>query len=582
MSSPATWRLTTDEDVMWREGLPNFTPLVAQLLWNRGVRTPEAAETFLNPSYERDVYDPFLFRDMARACTRIAAAIEKQEKIFVHGDYDADGISAAAILTDGLKLLGANVDGFIPHRELDGYGMRLETVDALAAQNARLIITCDCGISNGPEIAHAATKNIDVIITDHHTIPAELPAAHAILHPKVAGETYPDQSLSGGGVAFKLLQGLLRHEQTKKFIPAGTNIEAYEKWQLDLVAISSVADMVPLVGETRTLVYYGCVVLNKNRRPGLRALLQNKNGTTSAGAITPQTIGFRIAPRLNAAGRMDHGKIAFELLLTKNVTEAAQLAALLETHNTNRQKLVDGIVKEARARIMRDALHERGAIVVACEGWPAGVLGLIASRLKDEFYKPVFAIGINDGRIVGSGRSIDEWNMTAALQTVPHLFLKFGGHPQACGFSLPNIETIAEFSEAMHTLATTAVAHLPELTPTLLVDAQIQLHELTWEVWDSLSRFEPFGMGNPEPKFWAEHIELIQATPVGADNKHVRLMVKNGTPEIKKVMAFGMGKRLPELAPHAQFDGILSLSAREWNGARELEFKLHDFKITNL
>lgn len=582
MSGSAHWRLTTDEDAKWREELPNFTPLVARLLWNRGVRSPAAAETFLNPSYARDVHNPFLFRDMARACDRIADAIENQEKIFVHGDYDADGICAAAILTGVLKLLGADAEGFIPHRELDGYGMRSETVNILAAQNARLIITCDCGISNADEIAHAAAKNIDVIVTDHHTIPDKLPKAHAILHPKIAGETYPDQSLSGGGVAFKLMQGLLYHERTKKFIPAGTNIEGYEKWQLDLVAISSVADMVPLVGETRTLVRYGCVVLNKTRRPGLRAILQNKNGTTAGSAITPQTIAFRIAPRLNAAGRMDHGKIAFELLLTKNAIEAARLAALLETHNTNRQKLVDGIVKEARARIVRDALHLRGAIVVANEGWPAGVLGLIASRLKDEFYKPVFAIGINDGRIVGSGRSINEWDMIAALQTAHYLFLKFGGHPQACGFSLPNIETISKFSDTMHALSTNALAHLPEPTPTLVVDAQIQLHELTWNVWDALSRFEPFGVGNPEPKFLAECIELMQATPVGADNKHARLMVKNGTPEIKKIMAFGLGARLAEFSARAQFNGILSLGAREWNGTRELELKLHDFKIISL
>lgn len=597
MTTKAQWQFPTTAAAEYTAAFPNLPPIIAQLLWNRGLRSAPAATQFLQPNYERDVHDPFLFRDMEKAVLRLAAAIAAQEKIFVHGDYDADGICAATILTSVLKLLGADVEGFIPHRELDGYGVRTETVELLAQRGAKIIITCDCGISNAPEIARAAELGIDVIVTDHHTIPETLPAAYAILHPKVSGETYPDKGLSGGGVAFKFMQGLLRHPITSKLAPPELNLDGWQKWQLDLVAISSVADMVPLIGETRTLVHYGCLVLQKTRRPGLRALLQSATSTASRGAnqagsksgglprVTPQTIGFKISPRLNAAGRMDHGKTAFELLMTTDALEAEKLVSELNQHNSNRQKLVETIVKEARARIQRDQLHQHPALIIAGANWPAGVLGLIASRLKDEFYKPTFVIGINGGengtepRVVGSGRSIDEWNMIAAMQQQPELFSKFGGHPQACGFSLANAAAIEPFACAMNELAQNQVAEIRTLIRTINVDACLPLHELDHTLIEYLARFEPFGIGNPEPTFLSEQMRVVSLQPVGVEGKHLRLMVNNGSPQVKKMMAFGLGEQLTNFSPGTLFDGVYTLSINEWNGTRELEYKLNDFKI---
>ena len=577
------WLLQDETNRCDLAALPNVHPIVAQLLWNRGLRTADEARTFLEPNYERDIHDPFLFRDMQRAVDRLRIAIAAHELIIVHGDYDADGISAAAILTHTLRTLGANVDGFIPHRELDGYGVKHSSVETLAARGAKIIITCDCGISNAPEIERANELGIDVIVTDHHTIPATLPPAYAILHPKVAGETYPDQTLSGGGVAFKLMQGLLQDPETRKFLPPDINPEAFQKWQLDLVAISSVADMVPLVGETRTLVYFGCKVLGKTKRHVLRALLARDKIIISdsgpSSPITPQTIGFKIAPRINAAGRMDHGKHAFEMLLAQTPDDGARLAEQLYNHNTDRQKLTESILKEAVAKIKRDGLDQFSTLVVAGDGWPAGLVGLIASRLKDKFYKPTFVIGINEDRIVGSGRSIAEWNMIAAMQTRPDLFVKFGGHPQACGFSLASFDAIQKFADAMHALANDHVEKIQELIPTVAIDARVNLDALDWELLAQLEKFEPYGIGNPEPQFLSENIHIVSAQPVGATGKHIRLMVKNGSPSIKKMMGFNLAESLPELSAGSAINGIINFGCNEWNGTRELQYKLEDFRL---
>lgn len=577
------WQLLAETNPYAADALTGQHPVVAQLLWNRGMRTDAAAAVFLAPSYERDVHDPFLFRHMRRAVDRLRSAIIARELIIVHGDYDADGISAAAILTHTLRTLGANVDGFIPHRELDGYGLKTSSVETIAARGAKIIITCDCGISNAEEIAVARGRGIDVIVTDHHTIPAELPDAFAILHPKVNGETYPDQTLSGGGVAFKLMQGLMQDPETRKLLPSHVNPDTFQKWQLDLVAISSVADMVPLMGETRTLVYYGCKVLGKTKRHGLRALLaRDKILITDSGPsqpITPQTIGFKIAPRINAAGRMDHGKHAFDMLLADNAEDGVRLANALQQYNTDRQKLTESIVKEATAKIAQGGLDKFASLVVAGAGWPAGLVGLIASRLKEKFYKPTFVIGINDGRVVGSGRSIDEWNMIAAMQTRPDLFVKFGGHPQACGFSLVDEAAIQTFADAMHAIADAQVQKIQELIPTVAIDAAVNIDELDWELMHELQKLEPFGVGNPEPTFVSNALKVVAAQTVGAEGKHVRLSVQNGSSQTKKMMAFGMGEFLPHLSAGATINGVYNFGVNEWNGTQELQYTLQDFRV---
>lgn len=572
------WSFPESARVIAREIFPELPPIIGELLYNRGLRSAEAAHNFLYPDYRRDIHDPFLFRDMRRVVERVRTAILQQEKIVVHGDYDADGICATAILTHVIKTLGGQVEGFIPHRELDGYGVRAETVEMLADRGTKLLITCDCGISNESEFALARGRGLEVIITDHHTVPPKIPTnVYAILHPKLPNETYPDKNLSGGGVAFKLMQGLLQDPETQKLLPVGTNIDGFQKWQLDLVAIASVADMVPLIGETRALVHFGCKVLAKTRRLGLQKLLA-RCGTAITGEFNPQTISFQIAPRLNAAGRMEHAQLAYDLLVTEDPERATFLADTLHNHNQDRQKLVEQIVREAHKNILLDQLQQLPALVVAGDNWPAGVLGLVAGKLKDEFYLPTFVIGKNDGRVVGSGRSVEEWNMIAAMQKHPELFEKFGGHPQACGFTLADEKNILPFATAMSAAVAADVKEIARLTPTLAIDAETALEEMDWATQELLARFAPFGVENPEPKFLSRAVNVVQATAMGTDNKHARILVRHNTAQLKKFVAFNRGAEVPNLPAGKQLDVVYAFGVNEWQGQRDLQFKIIDWK----
>ena len=325
---------------------PELPVAVAQLLWNRNLRAQAQIDEFLNPDYSQDIHDPFLFKDMEKATGIIFKSINKQDNIVVHGDYDADGVCAAALIITCLKKLGAkNAGVFIPHREVDGYGLNPNTIELLHSQKTNLIITCDCGVSNAPEIALARKYKIKVIVTDHHTIPAKLPKANAIIHPLIKGEPYPYKGLCGGALAFKLMQGLLRkYARSHKTLPDGQTFESFEKWLLDLVAIASIGDMVPLLGESRTLTRYGLTVINKTKNVGLKKLfiaagIADEKGQPKRGAYDSYTMSFQVVPRLNAAGRMDHANTAFALLLAKDEKEAESLAAQLNKNNVDRQKL---------------------------------------------------------------------------------------------------------------------------------------------------------------------------------------------------------------------------------------------------
>jgi single-stranded-DNA-specific exonuclease len=445
------WRISADPPQTFLDEHPELPPIVARLLYHRNLTTQPAIDEFLNPDYSIHVHDPYLFRDMTKAVDRIFRAAENGEKITIHGDYDADGVSASVILASLFKILNINFDVFLPHRETDGYGLNMNTVDLLHSQGTKIIITCDCGISNAPEIAKANEFSIDVIVTDHHSIPAKLPDAYAIIHPKVVGETYPDQTLAGGGVAFKLAQGILRkHKESHELLSNGDRHEAYEKWLLDMVAIASVADMVPLLGESRTLTKYGLIVLNKTRRIGLQKLLLearllNDDGTNRK-EINADTIGFQIAPRINAAGRMNHANAAYNLLVTDSPTDAIDLAFALDQSNQDRQKMTEEIVKEAAKQIEID--QKNNPVLFAIGEWPIGIVGLIASKLKERYQKPTIIMS-KGAAITGSGRSVPGFNMIGAMQEVPELFLKFGGHPMACGFTLKTPELLDEFKNTL-------------------------------------------------------------------------------------------------------------------------------------
>lgn len=549
--------------------------VVRKILEARGFATPDAQEQFLHPRWPDDVHDPFRFRHMERAVERIARAIRNQELIGMYGDYDADGVCAAAIIASTIESLGGRVETYLPDRETEGYGLNLGAIDQLAERGARVIITGDCGISNLEQIAHARTRGIDVIVTDHHERAVGkdgheiLPEAFAIIHPHVEGETYPREPLSGGGVAFKLAQALLRK--------LGENTDAQpEKWLLDLVAISSVADVVPLVGEVRTLVHYGLIVLNRTRRPGLKILIESAN--LAGREINTEDIGFRIAPRINAAGRMNHANAAYLLLVTRDLDEARKLASELETANRDRQKMVEVITREAN---MQAAAQNSYVIFAQGEDWPIGLLGIVAGRLLDKYQRPAFVATSARGSFRGSGRGPKTWHCTAALREVSHLLAGFGGHARACGFELKDQVPFGDFSSAMEEIGRRT--GLETLSPSILkADIRLPCSRLDLDLADALATLAPFGEGNLAPKVAVIGVKVIRASTVGGQGQHLRLMVRDLSGDrAAKFIGFGFGEYAAELTEGKEIDILCEISATTWNGVREPELKIIDLRTND-
>ncbi|HLC70322.1 MAG TPA: single-stranded-DNA-specific exonuclease RecJ [Patescibacteria group bacterium] len=587
-----TWRVLEAPTPEFLSAHPELPPIIAQLLWTRNIRDQEKIDEFLNPDYSTDLHDPYLFNEMPKAVEIIFTAIKKQKNIVVHGDYDADGVSAATILVSTLRKFGAkHVSVFIPHREIDGYGLNLNTINLLHEQKTDLIITCDCGISNREEVVRAKDLGLQVVITDHHAVPEKLPPADAIIHPLVPGEKYPDKGLAGAAVAFKLVQALLKkHQESNEYLLDGQPHESYEKWLLDLVAIATVGDMVPLLGESRTLTRYGLTVLNKTRNLGLRKLMQiagltDEFGKPKRGQFTTETISFQLAPRINAAGRMDHANTAYMLLMSEDPKEAETLAIQLNQNNLDRQKLTESLVAQAREQIKSTNQEKNPIIFILGTDWSTGILGLIAGKIKEEFYRPTIVMGLNDGEVTGSGRSIPEFNMIKNMQARPEFFDKYGGHPQACGFSLKSPDILEDFKSALLKKAEEQF-DIQKLQPTITIDAEVDLEDVNWKLYDLLKKFEPFGQANEEPRYLAKGLTVASIDPVGQDGKHLRLLVKHNTHTIKKTIAFGFGdkERHPSDWKNAlhvgdKIDMVFSVDVNEWNGNRELQLTVIDIKM---
>lgn len=582
------WVVLPDPPQDFLDEHPELPYLVAHLLYHREIRTQEQIDEFLNPDYSHDIHDPFLFAHMEKAVERIYNAIKNNEKITIHGDYDADGVSASIILMSFFRAMEyPKVDVFLPHRETDGYGLNLNTIKKLHSDNTNLIITCDCGISNFDEVELANKLGIDVIITDHHAIPKKLPEAFAIIHPGTESESYPENNIAGGAVAFKLIQGLLRkHKKTNVTLPNGEKHEAFEKWQLDMVAIATVADMVPLLGESRTLTKYGLIVLNKTKRNGLQKLLLEArlmdNDGTLKREIDAETIGFRIAPQINAAGRMDHANVAYELLIAKSPTDAVDLAFQLNKNNEDRQKKTEELVKEAEEQVKKNT--NSPFIFVLGNGWSTGLVGLIASRIKEKYKKPTIAMACNNEEITGSGRSIKEFNLIKGLQDMPHYFKKFGGHPMACGFTLSSAEKIEQFKKDLTDCYLKQTKDL-NIRPILEIDAQIDLEDVTWELYDLLEKFKPFGQKNQKPTYLAKAVTVVAIEPVGKDGKHGRIMIRHKTPRIRKAIGWhlcntnnGSINWCKALKAGDIIDLLFDISLNEWNGNREIQLTIRDLR----
>lgn len=574
---PLKWNVLPPPKAEFLERFPELHPAVLGVLMHRGFETREDVDRFLQPDYVHHLHDPFLFRDMRKAVDRLMEAKTKKEKVVVHGDYDADGVCGSVVLVSTFQELGLNVDVYLPHRETEGYGLNSKTIRKLAEQGVKLIVTVDCGISNAAEITLARELGMDVIVTDHHAEPPALPTdALAIINPSLTKEVYPFRKLAGVGVAFKLCQAIFRELEQREPPPSGKKYEAFEKWLLDVVAISTVTDMMPLVDENRVLVKYGLVVMQKTRRPGLKALF-GQIGRPVLGTDA-RTLGFAVGPRINAAGRMDHANAAYKLLMSQTDTQALELAAAIEQTNTDRQKLTERILKEAMAAV-GDVQDDQFCVVATGEGWSAGVMGLVAGKVAERTSRPAAVLACVDGQWVGSGRSLPQFNLIESLQAIakedPKVFVKYGGHPQACGFTLPNLEAVERFRELLNSKAR-AVLEGQDLIRSVDVEALVNFSDINWELFSALQLLPPYGQGNPPPVFGSQRVRVVEATKIGKDQFHLRLKLEqNGV--IRKAIYFRYGaEEAPQAGSH--IDLLYEIDVNEWNGSRELQLRVVDLK----
>ncbi|MFH0780214.1 MAG: single-stranded-DNA-specific exonuclease RecJ [Parcubacteria group bacterium] len=585
------WKIKDKAPLEFFEQFKNYHPIAAQLLYNRGLKNESDALKFFNPDYNQ-LHDPFLFKDMAKAVERILSAIENKEKIIVHGDYDADGVTSAAVLFKILKALGADVEVFIPHREWDGYGLNLENAQNFVDCGFKLLITVDCGITNVKEIEFLNKFGVDVIVTDHHEPLEILPEAVAILDPKTKDSGYPFRDLAGVGIAFKLACALIENEKTlrqaqgklEKLKNGKTNYDGLLKWMLDIVAIGTVADVAPLMDENRILVKWGLVVLQKTQNLGLQKLIKK----ISTKKIDSFTIGFQLAPRLNAAGRMNHANAAFKLLISEDEEEASQLADDLQKNNQDRQRITEAAVDKAKEFIAQMEIDQK-ILFAFHEEWEPGIIGLIAGKLCDEFYRPVIVMTKSKERVVGSGRSVPGFNITQGLTTVSAMLSRFGGHSQACGFTLTDINVKENFQNELAAHAKSVLADV-ELTPSLDIDAEIKIKDISWDLLNQLELFAPYGEGNLRPRFLISGLDIAALDKVGGDGQHLRLSVKQDLPRVYKMMGFSLAKKnLPSQSsgkaggfkPGEKIDAVCEVGINEWNGNREFEFKIVDLKYSN-
>jgi single-stranded-DNA-specific exonuclease len=551
------------EDLLCRElGVP---PLLARLLAARGITTPAAANGFLNARLSEHLRSPMLFRHMPAAAERVLRAMNSGERIGIYGDYDVDGISGSAILVRFLRALGHEPALYIPHRLRDGYGVSAAGVRTLAAAGARVMITVDCGGVSHREITLAATLGMDTIVCDHHQVSGTPLPAHAVLNPIEADAGFPFRGLCGAGVAFYLALGIrLRLREA-----GHTNLPDLRRY-LDLVTLGTIADIVPLVEENRVLVKHGLRELMQTQRPGLVAL-KAVSGVTD---VSTSVVGFRLAPRLNAGGRLADATRAVELLTTEDRARAEELAADLDQENRARQTIEQEILQEALFQVERDGyLAERRSIVLASSGWHPGVIGIVASRLVDRFYRPtvLLAVDAETGVARGSGRSIRGLNLYGALQACRHLVEGFGGHRMAAGLSIrqEQIPAFTEHFEAAVRAATRPEDFIPETT----VDAELSFAEIGDRLVQDLAQLEPHGPGNPEPVFLTRGVTVMSHRIVG--ESHLKLYLRHGD---RPLSAIGFGMADLPLENGASLDILFSPELNEWNGSTSLQLRLRDLR----
>lgn len=541
------------------------SPLVASLLIQRGIDDYDSAKKFFRPQAE-DLHDPYLMKDMDKAVQRISSAIEAGENILIYGDYDVDGTTAVALLSSYLKQKYSRVATYIPDRYTEGYGVSIQGIDFAHDNDFTLIICLDCGIKAIDQISYARKKGIDFIVCDHHRPGKELPPAVAILDPKREDDSYPFDELCGCGIGFKLIQaiGASFGESFEQHLP-----------YLDLVATAIGADIVPIQGENRVMAYLGLKIINDRPRPGIRALI----AAVQKSSLSITDVVFIIAPRINAAGRMKHGEYAVALLTETKLERAMEMASEIETFNTERKGLDQQITEEALMQIRDNQEEERYTSVVYDQNWHKGVIGIVASRLMETYYRPTLVFTRSGEKLAASARSVKGFDVYNALEQCAAHLEQFGGHKYAAGLTLSE-EQFGNFKQKFEEVVSQTIQQ-ESLYPELLVDTQIRLEQITPRLLRILQQFAPFGPANRAPLFLAKNLmDTGYATQVGAESKHLKLKVHQGGRTALSAIAFNLGDKIELVQGGRRFDAVFSIEENEWNGQRSIQLKIKDLRQT--
>ncbi|MCH1627659.1 single-stranded-DNA-specific exonuclease RecJ [Fredinandcohnia quinoae] len=563
LQSKTRWKLSENsiDKINLLEKELQASPLVASLLVNRGIDSVESAKAFLQPD-QLNFHDPFLLDEMDIAIERIEKAIHQNEHILVFGDYDADGVSSTTVMLTALREKGAVADFYIPNRFSEGYGPNENAFKWAKKEGYSLIITVDTGISALHEAQVAKELGLDLIITDHHEPGPELPAAIAIIHPKKPNSQYPFQELAGVGVAFKVAHALLGEVPTSL---------------LDVVVIGTIADLVPLHGENRLLAKKGITALRETDRPGILALL--KKARIEQSELNEETVGFAIAPRINAVGRLESADPAVHLLMTNDAEEALMIADEIDELNKERQRLVSQMTEEAIKEV-EEFYHPstNPVLVIAREGWNAGVIGIVASRLVDRFYRPTIILSIDreKGVAKGSARSIEGFNLYESLSTCRDILPHFGGHPMAAGMTL-QLEHVGELRTRLNTIAN-EVLQPEDFQAITNIDAICSLHDISIESIMQMEQLAPFGMGNPKPKVMIEDLGISSIRKIGSEQNHIKIVFSQDDYTLDSV-GFGLGHVYENISPLSKISVVGELSINEWNNSRKPQIMLQDIAI---
>ncbi|HUZ77289.1 MAG TPA: single-stranded-DNA-specific exonuclease RecJ [Chloroflexota bacterium] len=556
---PKRWNIAEPPPAELQASLPDVHPLLLRLLYNRGVTQAEDFQRFHAASYA-DLHDPFLMPHMEHAVDRLFAAARQGEVVCVYGDFDADGVTGSAILHRALGGLGMTPRSYIPKRLEEGYGLHQAALEALANDGVRVVITVDCGITSVDEIARASELGMDVIVCDHHKLPAELPPALALLHPGLGG--YPFASLCAAGVAFKLAQAL--YLAAPRSVPEAVDPELLT----DFAAIGTLADMVPLQGENRVIVQQGLERLRSEPSFGLRTMIELAG--IDQRRLTCGDVSFSLAPHINASGRLDDASLAFRLMVTRDEAEAGELAARLRELNLERQRLTQQVLAAARLQVLA-ADPGQLAYVVAGEGWTPGVVGLVAGRLTEEFGRPVFAMELGADVCRGSARSVAGFDLVEAMGTCAALLTRFGGHARAAGFTLPRA-AYEDFSRRI--VACAGVTLTPrDVEPALEIDSELKPRHLNWDIYRAVQQAAPFGTGNPTPLFLIRGLRAQRASAAG---NHLRLTFLAGR-QVIDGFAYGLGDCASEIRRQPELDVVFELNASGYKGYETLELRVRDW-----